>query len=288
MIEEISKLADKDEKIKSEISEKIEKLKEEIKEQEIYFYLRGKYDKENAFLTIKSGTGGQDAEDWVSILTRMFKRFFERKGLKYKVLDETFTEAQVEDRVGRKNIIFEIRGNFAYGILKGESGVHRLVRISPFSAKKLRHTSFASVEIIPDLGNVKNITINPDELRIDTFRASGPGGQYVNKRESAVRITHIPTGAVVSCQSERSQGANKERAMEILKAKILQIEESKKEKELAKMKGKTAATWGQQIRSYVFHPYQLVKDHRTKVENRQLESVLDGNLDKFIESEIKL
>ena len=163
-----------------------------------------------------------------------------------------------------------------------------MVRISPFSAKKLRHTSFASVEIIPDLGNVKNITINPDELRIDTFRASGPGGQYVNKRESAVRITHIPTGAVVSCQSERSQGANKERAMEILKAKILQIEESKKEKELAKMKGKTAATWGQQIRSYVFHPYQLVKDHRTKVENRQLESVLDGNLDKFIESEIKL
>jgi len=239
-------------------------------------------------LTIKSGTGGQDAEDWVSILTRMLSRFFEKRGFKYRVLDETFTEARVEDRVGRKNIIFEIKGNFAYGILKGEAGVHRLVRISPFSAKKLRHTSFASVEVIPDLGDIKDIIIKPEDLRIDTFRAPGPGGQYVNKRESAIRITHQPTGIAVSCQNERSQGANKERALKILKAKLLQIEEEKKEKELLKMKGKTAATWGQQIRSYVFHPYQLVKDHRTKIENRQLESVLDGDLDKFIETEIKL
>lgn len=250
--------------------------------------MRKKFDRENAFLTIKSGTGGQDAEDWVSILTRMFSRFFEKKGFKYRVLDETFTEARVEDRVGRKNIIFEVRGNFAYGILKGEAGVHRLVRISPFSAKKLRHTSFASVEVIPDLGDVKNVEIKPDDLRIDTFRASGPGGQYVNKRESAIRIVHLLTGIVVSCQNERSQGANKERALKILKAKLLQTEEEKKEKELLKMKGKSAATWGQQIRSYVFHPYQLVKDHRTKVENRQLDLVLDGDLDKFIATEIKL
>lgn len=277
-----------DREIKQEIKEKIEKLIQEIKSKEIYFYLTGEYDEENAFFTIKSGTGGQDAEDWVSILARMFSKFFEKKGFKFKVLDETLTEAQVENRAGRRNIVFEINGNYAYGILKGEAGVHRLVRISPFSAKKLRHTSFALVEVIPDLGNIKEIEIKADDLKVDTFRASGPGGQYVNKRESAIRITHTPTNIVVSCQNERTQGANRERALKILKAKLLQKQAEAKQEEISQIKGSEKATWGSQIRSYVFHPYQLVKDHRTKVENRKLDLVLSGELDKFVEAEIKL
>jgi len=277
-----------DKKIKEELEDKIEKLNQEIKSQKVYFYLMGKYDKENALLTIKLGTGGQDAEDWVSILARMFSKFFEKKGFKFKVLDEAFAGSQVEDRIGRRSIVFEVRGNYAYGILKGEAGVHRLVRISPFSAKKLRHTSFALVEVIPDLGNIKEVEIKNEDLKIDTFRASGPGGQYVNKRESAIRITHIPTGIVVGCQNQRTQGANREKALKILKAKLLQKQIEKKEKEISQIKGREKPTWGSQIRSYIFHPYQLVKDHRTKVENRKLDLVLNGELDKFIEAEIKL
>ena len=283
----MKELVEEDKEVKEELEERIEKLEQEIKEQRIYFYLREKYDKENAFLSIKAGTGGLDAEDWVSILARMYSRFFQKKGFRFKVLDESFTEAQVEDRVGRKSITFEVKGAYAYGILKGESGVHRLVRISPFSAKKLRHTSFALVEVIPDLGKVRDIRIKPEDLKIETFRASGPGGQYVNRRETAVRITHLPTGIVVSCQSERLQGTNRERAMAILKAKLIQLEEEKTREEIEKIKGRKIATWGHQIRSYVFHPYQLVKDHRTKVESRNLEAVLDGELDEFIIAEIK-
>jgi peptide chain release factor 2 len=284
----MSLISEDDKEIEKELKEKIEQLEEEIKEREIYFYLREKYDRKNAFLSIKAGTGGLDAEDWVSILARMYSRFFQRKGFKFKVLDESFTEAQVEDRVGRRSITFEVKGAYAYGILKGESGVHRLVRISPFSAKKLRHTSFALVEVIPDLGKIREIQIKPEDLKIETFRASGPGGQYVNRRETAVRITHLPTGITVSCQSERLQGANRERALAVLRARLVQLEEEKTRKEIEKIKGKKVATWGHQIRSYVFHPYQLVKDHRTKIESRDLENVLNGELDKFIEAEIKI
>lgn len=261
-----------------------------LKEKEFQVFLSGKYDKGNAILEIMAGAGGQDAQDWATILLRMYERYCVKKGYKTKILSQSFGEGGgPEGRIGIKHVSLEVKGPFSYGFLKRESGVHRLVRISPFSAKSLRHTSFALVEVLPDISEGETeIKIRPEDLRMDFYRASGPGGQYVNKRESAVRITHLPTGTQTTSQSERLQGQNRETAMKILIAKLYQIEEEKKAKELKKIKGeKTSASWGNQIRSYVLHPYKLAKDLRTGIETSNVESILDGNLDIFIEAEIK-
>jgi peptide chain release factor 2 len=274
-----------------ELKEKIAKLSSKIKDYEKEIFLSGTYDRRNAILNIQAGAGGRDAEDWVTLLARMYQKFAERKNWKYRILSQNFTEGGgPEGRIGLRDISMEIKGKFAYGLLKREAGVHRLVRISPFSAQGLRHTSFAKVEVLPEIEQAEtDIKIRPEDLKIETFRASGPGGQYVNRRETAVRITHLPTGITVSCQTERLQGENRKRAMQVLIAKLYQLQEQKREKELEKIKGKkVSAEFGNQIRSYVFHPYKLVKDHRTGVETSDVEEVLDGNLDQFIEEEIKL
>lgn len=266
-------------------------MAKEIEKEEIKIFLSGKYDKNNAIMEIFSGAGGIDAQDWATILIRMFERYCERKGFQTKVIHQSFGEAGgPEGRIGTKSATLEIKGNYVYGFLKKETGVHRLVRQSPFSAKKLRHTSFALVEVLPEIGKKEQeeIKIKDEDLRLDTFRSSGPGGQYVNKRESAVRITHIPTGITVSSQSERLQGLNRDKAMKVLFAKLYQLKEAEKKEKLKEIKGGiTSASWGNQIRSYVLHPYKLVKDLRTGVETSNVEDVLDGNLDQFIEAEIK-
>lgn len=266
-------------------------MAEEIKKEEVKVFLSGKYDKNNAILQILAGAGGIDAQDWATMLLRMFERYCQRKSFQTKIIHQSFGEAGGPDgRIGTKSVIMEIKGSWAYGFLKKETGVHRLVRQSPFSAKKLRHTSFALVDVLPELSRKEEgeIEIKPEEIKIDFFRASGPGGQNVNKRESAVRLTHLPTGIAISCQSERLQGLNREKAMKILYAKLYQIKESELQKEIKKIKGEAvSASWGNQIRSYVLHPYKLVKDLRTNVETSNVEKVLDGDLDKFIESEIK-
>jgi len=220
----------------------------------------------------------------------MYQRYCERQGFTCRELDKSYGEPGPEGRIGTKDVCLEIKGKNAYGLLKRESGVHRLVRISPFSAKKLRHTSFSSVEVMPEIKEEdKEIEIKEEDIKVDTFRSSGPGGQNVNKRETAIRILHIPTKIVVSCQVERTQGLNKQKALNILKAKLAIIEEEKREKELNKLKGETKKNeWGSQIRSYVFYPYQMVKDHRTNVETSQLQEVLDGDLDEFIRAQVRL
>jgi len=276
--------------LEGEIEEKIKELEKKIREKEFSVFLSGKYDRGNALISITSGAGGQDAQDWATMLLRMYERYCAFKGYKAKVLHQSFGEAGgPEGRIGTKSAILEIRGKFAYGFLKKENGVHRLVRISPFSAKQLRHTSFTLVEVLPELETEKEIKIRPQDLKIDFYRSSGPGGQNVNKRESAVRLTHLPTGISVSCQSERLQGLNRQSAMKILTAKLYQLKEAGEKEKLREIKGdKISASWGNQIRSYVLHPYKMVKDLRTKVETSDPERVLDGNLDKFVEAEIKL
>ena len=237
--------------------------------------LIGKYDKLPAHLTVYSGAGGEDAKDWADMVFRMYFRYAQKRGWKASI---------THDRE------MEIRGDFEYGSLKKEAGVHRLVRISPFSAKKLRHTSFVLVEVVPILPDVehKKLQIPASDLRIDTFRSSGPGGQNVNKLETAVRITHLPTGVVSACQTERSQLQNKERAMALLKSKLLNLMVQNQKKELSDLRVKVKPEWGSQIRSYVLHPYKLVKDHRNGVESSQPDKVLDGDLDKFVEAELQL
>ena len=233
-----------------------------------------------ALLYVYSGAGGVDAQDWASMLFRMYQRYAQNKGWAFSVLSQSFGEQK-----GIKNAVCEITGDNIYDIVKGESGVHRLVRISPFSAKGLRHTSFALIEIMPEIVD-KDLKINPNDLKIDTFRSSGPGGQNVNKLETAVRITHVPTGITVSVQSERSQGQNKEKAMRVLISRLAQKMEEAKAKELSELKSeKREIEWGSQIRSYVLNPYQMVKDHRTGTKSSQPDRVLDGELDKFIKSE---
>lgn len=266
----------------------IAEFEKKLNQKEIQVFLAGKYDKGQALLSIFAGAGGQDAQDWASMLLRMYQRYCESKGWKTKVLQQSFGESGPEGRVGTKSVTLEIKGFYSYGFLKRESGVHRLVRISPFSAQSLRHTSFSLVEVLPEISESEEIKVKPEDLKIDTFRASGPGGQYVNRRETAVRITHLPSKITVACQSERLQGLNRDKAMKLLYAKLYQLKEKERAKEMAKIKGKPVLIeWGSQIRSYVLHPYKLVKDLRTGVETSDVEGVLDGKLDQFIEAEIK-
>ncbi len=275
-----------------ELESEISAFEDKIKKEEFRTFLSGKYDRNDAILQILSGAGGVDAQDWATMLLRMYDRYCQRKGFKVKLLHQSFGEGVgPEGRIGTKSATMEVRGNFAYGFLKKENGVHRLVRISPFSAQKLRHTSFVLVEIMPEIGSEdeKEIEIRPQDLKIDFYRASGPGGQYVNKRETSVRITHLPTSIVVACQSERTQGDNRKQAMKMLLSKLRQLLEETKQKKISQIKGKKiSASWGNQIRSYVLHPYKLVKDLRTDLETSDTEGVLNGDLDKFIEAELRL
>jgi len=244
--------------------------------------LKGQYDKRQAILSIYAGAGGMDAQDWVEMLLRMYLKYCQSQSWPVQVL-----QIKEGKEAGLKNVTLIVESSYAYGYLKGETGVHRLVRLSPFDADHLRHTSFALVEVLPEFEEIKEIVIKPEDLRIDTYRASGPGGQYVNKTESAVRITHLPTGLVAACQNERLQGANKKKAMKLLYSKLHQYLSKSKEKEESKLKDQSVAIeWGNQIRSYVLHPYKMVKDHRTGVKSGDPQAVLNGKLDKFIETEV--
>lgn len=290
-LEELVALSQDDQSAKAEFPAVLESLQKRIERQEVRTFLSGKYDRANAILTITAGAGGQDAQDWAAMLQRMYERYCQRKGWRTQIIDESFGEQRADGRMGIKQISMEVTGSFAYGLLRREAGVHRLVRISPFSAKSLRHTSFAALEVLPqiDAKDEKDIDMKPDDLRVDLYRASGPGGQNVNKRETAVRITHIPTGTVVSSQSARSQQKNKEKALQVLASKLYQLQEQKRQEELGRLKGKQSLIeWGSQIRSYVLQPYQMVKDVRTQVETSNTEGVLDGDLDEFIEAALRL
>ena len=267
----------------NELIEKHKALKYDIEEFEVNLLLDGEYDMNNAIVTIHSGAGGTEACDWADMLYRMYLRWCNLKN--YKVSEHDFMEG---DSVGVKSVTFLVEGINAYGYLKSEKGVHRLVRISPFDANKKRHTSFASVEVVPEVDDNVEVEINPADIRIDTYRASGAGGQHVNMTDSAVRITHFPTGVVVTCQKERSQLSNRETAMKMLKSKLLEIELKKKEEEMKKIQGEqTDIGWGNQIRSYVFQPYALVKDHRTNTEIGNVKAVMDGSIDDFINSYLR-
>ncbi|MDX8336304.1 MULTISPECIES: peptide chain release factor 2 [Cetobacterium] len=261
-----------------ELEEKHNKLMHMIDNFDTKMLLDGEYDSNNAIVTIHSGAGGTEACDWADMLYRMYMRWFNSRGFKVTEMDY-----MAGDSVGIKSITLLVEGTRAYGYLKGEKGVHRLVRISPFDANKKRHTSFASVDIMPEVDDTVEITIDSGDLRVDTYRASGAGGQHVNMTDSAVRITHIPTGVVVTCQRERSQLSNRETAMKLLKSKLLEIEMKKKEEALKKIQGEQSDIgWGNQIRSYVFQPYTMVKDHRTGVESGNIKAVMDGDIDDFI------
>ncbi|MFZ8019651.1 MULTISPECIES: peptide chain release factor 2 [Fusobacterium] len=267
----------------SELQTKHKILKSDIEEFEINLLLDGEYDINNAIVTIHSGAGGTEACDWADMLYRMYLRWCNLKG--YKVSEFDFMEG---DSVGIKSVTFLVEGINAYGYLKSEKGVHRLVRISPFDANKKRHTSFASVEVVPEVDENVEVEINPVDIRIDTYRASGAGGQHVNMTDSAVRITHFPSGIVVTCQKERSQLSNRETAMKMLKSKLLELEIKKKEEEMKKIQGEQSDIgWGNQIRSYVFQPYALVKDHRTNTEIGNVKAVMDGDIDDFINSYLR-
>lgn len=277
-------LEENDDSVCKEIEIGIDNLEKNIDNMRIKTLLSGEYDKNNAILSINAGTGGLDAQDWAQMLLRMYVRWGERKGYKVKLLD-----ILSDPEAGIKSATLLIEGLNAYGYLKSEKGVHRIVRISPFDPSGKRHTSFASVDITPELDENIEIEINHNDLKIDTYRASGAGGQHVNTTDSAVRITHIPTGVVVQCQNERSQHMNKDRAMRMLMAKLIELKELEQKEKIEDIQGKyTQITWGSQIRSYVFQPYKMVKDHRTNAEIGNVDSVMDGNIDLFINEYLKM
>lgn len=258
-------------------------LMKRFRELEKFLFLSGKYDSSNAILTIHAGTGGVEACDWAAMLTHMYLQFAKENSFETKIIDKLAGR-----EAGIKNISLEIRGPFAYGLLKSERGVHRLVRLSPFDADHARHTSFVLVEVVPEVEKDIDVKIKPEELKIETFRSSGPGGQHANVTASAVRITHLPTGIVASCQSERSQIRNKETALKVLKARLLERKLEEEEKKINKLRGSIIeASWGNQIRSYILHPYQLIRDHRTGYETSKVEEVLEGKLMPFIEAYLR-
>lgn len=276
-------IAEKDSSVEKEISKGIGELIESIDKLKIETLLSGEFDKNNAILSIHSGAGGLDAQDWAEMLLRMYTRWSERKGYSVKTLD-----ILPDTEAGIKSVTLLIEGENAYGYLKAEKGVHRIVRISPFDPSGKRHTSFASIDVMPELDDNIDIDINPADLKIDTYRASGAGGQHVNKTESAVRITHIPTGVIVQCQNERSQHSNKNTAMKMLMAKLIELKETEQMEKIDDLRGDySQIAWGSQIRSYVFHPYNLVKDHRTSAEMGNVGAVMDGELDLFIDEYLK-
>ncbi len=277
-------MSEKDNSISSEIAAELEKLEEEYKSFELKLTLSGEYDGNNAIMTIHSGAGGTEACDWVEMLLKMYVKWAEKRGFKTEIADILAGE-----EAGIKTVTIMIKGDYAYGYLRSEIGVHRLVRISPFDANKRRHTSFCSVDVIAEVEDEADVEIKEDDLRIDTYRASGHGGQHINTTDSAVRITHLPTGIVTQCQNERSQLKNKSTAMKVLKARLVEHRMRKKEEEMQKYnKDKKKIEWGSQIRSYVFQPYTLVKDHRTGAEVGNIQAVMDGDIDKFIEAFLKI
>lgn len=276
-LEEMLSEAD-DEELQKEFGQTADALRKSIEKQQLLLLLSEEYDLNNAILTVHAGSGGLDSQDWAEMLLRLFLRWAEREDFSTRILDNL-----QDDEAGIKSATVLVQGDYAYGYLKSEKGVHRLVRISPFDAAKRRHTSFASVDVAPELADDVPIEIRPEDLKMDTFRASGAGGQYVNRTDSAVRITHIPTGIVVGCQNERSQHMNRQVAMQILRSRLFEKALQERQQELLAIQGeKKESSWGSQIRSYVLHPYTIVKDHRTGFEAGNVQAVLDGDIDGFI------
>lgn len=276
-------IEEEDTSMESELETIVKQLIEEVEHREVLLLLSGEYDKNNAILTFHAGAGGTEAQDWCSMLIRMYLRWAEKQGYSISLMDE-----QVGDEAGIKSATFLIKGENAFGYMKSEKGVHRLVRISPFDSAARRHTSFCAVDVMPEIDETVEINLDMKDVQVDTYRASGAGGQHINKTDSAVRMTHIPTGIVVQCQSERSQIQNREQCLKLLRAKLFELE-LEKQAELKEQLGGTyqAIEWGSQIRSYVFHPYNMVKDHRTSVETGNIQAVMDGNLDQFMEGFLK-
>ncbi|MFW5790743.1 MAG: peptide chain release factor 2 [Bacillota bacterium] len=266
--------------LKSEIVDLLNQIEGQLDKLELRLQFTEEYDQNNAIFSIHPGAGGTESQDWAQMLLRMYERWFEKKGFSTETLD--FLSG---DEAGIKRVTILVKGDYAYGYLKGEAGVHRLVRISPFDSSGRRHTSFASVDVLPEIDEELMVDIDESDLRIETYRASGAGGQHVNKTDSAVRITHKPTGIVVQCQNERSQHKNKSMAMKILNSKLIDLKKEEKAEEIEELRGDyKEIAWGSQIRSYTFHPYNLIKDHRTGVEEGNIDKVMDGNLDEFIEA----
>ncbi len=276
-------ISEEDDSLFDEIRESYSVLRKTLDKMRLDALLSGPYDKNNAIITLHAGAGGTEAQDWAEMLLRMYQRFAERRGFTVSTLDFL-----AGDEAGIKSATILIEGLNAYGYLKCEKGVHRLVRISPFDASGRRHTSFASLEVMPEIDDDIDVQINPDDIRVDTYRSSGAGGQHINKTDSAIRITHIPTGVVVACQNERSQHQNRETAMKMLKSKLIEIAEREQKEKIEDIKGvQKEIAWGSQIRSYVFHPYSMAKDHRTNYEMGNIGAVMDGDIDGFIDAYLK-